>query len=225
MPFPRPFASALFAALLAGCASPAESVAPSASSAPVGIPGVVAREPCPTSAPEARPVASLVTLVTDRGTVRVRTQPGSRSAAAFVALARCGYYEQTVFYRLHAAYDIEGGDGRYGRSDFIDEIRIGSGDAGFRVPDGPPVASYGVGTVLLARSAEPDSGGSRFLVLLDERAGRDIAASGWPFEPVGRISEGLEVLAAIAEMPNSGGDADLPSEPVSIRESSAVDLP
>ncbi len=209
----------------AACSSP-----PSASPVPSTTPppSLALRPACPTAAPAALPVGSLtsVSLETTRGTIRIEVGTDDPIAAAsFVALVACGYYEGTVFHRIVPNFVVDGGDGQYGRSGFVDEAKVGTGGPGYTLPDETKAAAYPRGTVVLSRSGKPDSAGSRFFVVLDERAASAIETSDLPFASVGIVSEGLDVLDAIAALPNGGSPGNLPLTPVTIIATAIIAAP
>jgi len=152
-----------------------------------------------------------VTLTTEKGAIVIKVEGalGPNAAGNFVALSSCGYYDGVVFHRLVPGFVIQGGDGQYGRKPNLDSSRIGSGGPGYTFPDDPVTVPYSRGTVAMANSG-PDTNGSQFFIVLQD--------SGLPpsYSVFGHVTSGMDVVDAIAAMPNGGGDANLALQPVAI---------
>jgi cyclophilin family peptidyl-prolyl cis-trans isomerase len=178
---------------------PTEAASPEITSSgyPAGCP---AAQPDPLPAGETR----TVTLTTDKGDIAIRITADLSPIAAgnFVTLAECGFYTGVVFHRLVPGFVIQGGDGQFGRVPNV------TGDAGmggppYTIKDEPVTAQYKRGTVAMARTAAPDSVGSQFFIVLDDAA-RDALASYNTYQIIGEVTAGMDVVDAIAAMPNSG---------------------
>jgi peptidyl-prolyl cis-trans isomerase B (cyclophilin B) len=215
-PFRRPAAlggTLVLAGLLAACsvgtggastpsAAPSEaaSTAPSAAAAP---------SDCPTSEPEPLPAGEsrVVTIETSEGPMELTIEADLSPIAAgnFVALADCGYYDGVVFHRLVPGFVIQGGD----------PTGTGTGGPGYTITDEPVTATYGRGTVAMARTDAPDSVGSQFFIVLDDEAGA-VLESYNTYQIIGTVTSGMETVDAIAAMPNSGGQANMALDPVAM---------
>ncbi len=154
-------------------------------------------------------------IETPRGTIVVELFDRSSPVAAanFVALAESGWYDGVVFHRLVPDFVIQAGDGRYGRTGSIDAERIGSGGPGYTIPDEPVVGQYARGIVAMARSPQPNSQGSQFFIVLNDRARLSLEQAN-TYAIFGRVLEGMDVADAIAGMPNSGPPSNRAVEPV-----------
>ena len=212
----------LVAACSGGAATPAPAVpggptAPGGSTVPGGstAPGSPASATCPTSQPPALPAGETrtVTIATDKGTFAIRVEADLSPIAAgnFVALASCGFYDGVVFHRVVPGFVIQGGDGQYGREPGVDPARVGTGGPGYTIRDEPVTATYGRGTVAMARTNAPDSVGSQFFVVLDDGARQALAAYN-TYQIIGTVTSGMEVVDAIA----AAADAENPSRPVAM---------
>ncbi len=193
-----PLAALALVAVLAACSS--------AGASPVASGPTAA---CPTSQPAALPAGETrtVTITTDQGDMALSIEADLSPIAAgnFVALAECGYYDGVVFHRLVPGFVIQGGD----------PTGTGTGGPGYTIEDEPVTASYGRGTVAMARTAAPDSVGSQFFIVLDEAAG-DILASYNTYQIIGAVTSGMETVDAIAAMPNSGEPNNAAIDPVAM---------
>lgn len=219
----RRFSLLLLTALfLTACSTPAvgESPAPS-SSATASTPTVGA---CPTMREQitALSAPSTVTLETAQGTIRIELTTKSPIAAGnFAALAACGFYDGVVFHRIVPGFVIQGGDGQYGRLGALDPAAVGSGGPGYTIADEPVVEQYGRGVVAMARSSLPESQGSQFFIVLSDEAATPLAAYN-TYAIIGRVTEGMEVVDAIAALPQSGApsNAATPLDEAPIRHAS-----
>ena len=135
-------------------------------------------------------------------TVELDTKLAPETTASLVALARAGYFDDTVFHRIVPGFVIQGGD----------PTQTGGGGPGYSTVDVPPPGSkYVKGVVAMAKAPTepPGASGSQFFVV----TGEDI---GLPAEYaiVGEVTEGLDVVERIGEL----GDptTEQPTQPVVI---------
>jgi cyclophilin family peptidyl-prolyl cis-trans isomerase len=188
------------AATLAACSSTGGGGAPSAAPSAEAS---VASGSCPTTQPEALAAGETrtATIDTDKGAFAIKIEADLSPIAAgnFVALASCGYYDGVVFHRVVPGFVIQGGD----------PTGTGTGGPGYTIQDEAVTATYGRGTVAMARTPAPNSVGSQFFVVLDDGA-RDSLASANTYQIIGTVSSGMDVVDAIA----AAADAELPSNPV-----------
>ncbi len=202
---PRRAAGLLIAALLVGslgaCSGGSASASPSAetSAAPS-----TASTSCPTSQPPALGAGETrtVTMGTEKGTMVVKLEADLSPIAVgnFAALVECGYYDGVGFHRIVPGFVIQGGD----------PDGTGTGGPGYTIKDEPVTATYGRGTVAMARSADPDSVGSQFFIVMDDGA-RDILASYNTYQIIGHVTSGMDVADLIA---GAAGGLENPADPV-----------
>lgn len=191
----------------------AESPGASPSARANGSPGMGAA--CPTTQPE--PLAAgetrTVTIDTSLGQIALVIEADLSPIAAgnFVALAECGWYDGVVFHRVVPGFVIQGGDGQFGRTDSYDASQVGTGGPAYTIEDEPVTTSYQRGTVAMARTAAPNSVGSQFFIVLDDRAAESLADPRYNnYQIIGRVTAGMETVDAIA----ADADAEMPSAPV-----------
>jgi peptidylprolyl isomerase/peptidyl-prolyl cis-trans isomerase B (cyclophilin B) len=137
----------------------------------------------------------LSTLKEDARTsqVRIKTKKGDivftffpddapQHSAAFMKLARAGFYDGTTFHRVEPGFVIQGGD----------PDGNGTGGPGYQLDaefnDHPHLR----GTVAMARSANPNSAGSQFYICLDDARFLDKQ-----YTVFGQTQQGLEVVDQI----------------------------
>lgn len=185
-------------------ASPAASLAP----VPTGAVGA-----CPTSQPSALPAGETrtVTIATSLGVIKVKVEGALSPIAAgnFVWLAACGYYDGVVFHRVATLQDgtpfvIQGGD----------PTGQGTGGPGYTIKDEPVTATYKRGTVAMARTSQPDSQGSQFFVVLDDKDGA-VLSSANTYAIFGEVVEGMDVVDAIYKAANG---VELPPDPIHMNQ-------
>jgi cyclophilin family peptidyl-prolyl cis-trans isomerase len=139
-------------------------------------------------------------IETNKGTIRVELleEDAPKTTENFITLAQRGYYNGIIFHRVIKGFMIQGGDptgtGRGGESAwggrFNDEINSSS-----------PVyqTGYKAGTMAMA-NAGPNTNGSQFFIMHVD----------YPLPPsytiFGRVTEGQDVVNAIATTPTGPGD-------------------
>jgi cyclophilin family peptidyl-prolyl cis-trans isomerase len=194
----RPAALALVAVLFAACTGGGPSASPSGAATP----GTATGGPL------------TATIETPQGSIVIALKPETAPIASsnFVKLAQSGYYDAVVFHRLVPGFVIQGGDGQYGKADAYDAQRVGDGGPGYTIKDEPVAGDYVRGAVAMARTPAPDSQGSQFFICLDDLSGRLDKAGGYVI--FGQVVSGMEVVDAIAAMPNSGEPANQALDPV-----------
>ena len=190
----------------ASAGSPGSSAGASAAAG-----GSAAAGTCPTSQPDALPAGQTrtVTLNTPKGSMAIEVKADLSPIAAgnFVALASCGFYDGTPFHRTPTLQDgtpfvIQGGD----------PTGTGSGGPGYTIKDEPVTQPYKRGTVAMARSSAPDSVGSQFFIVLDDKDG-DVLKSANTYQIIGNVTQGMETADAIFA---ASGGVELPPNPIKI---------
>lgn len=155
------------------------------------------------------------TVETSEGTVvlELDTERTPVTANNFVNLARSGYYDGTNLFRTEAASGIIQGGSPH-TQDNADE------GPGYEIPDeGMPfsAADYAAGTIAMA-NAGPGTAGSQFFFLANDGGSylgdaTAIGDSAGRYAVFGTVTEGLDVLQAIAALDDGSG---APSKPVTI---------
>ena len=149
--------------------------------------------------PEARDHDVTVTTNCGDFTIRLDLAAAPRTAASFAALARSGFYDDTVFHRIVPNFVIQGGD----------PTATGTGGPGYQTRDVPPPDTrYTLGVVAMAKAGDepPGTAGSQFFVVTGEDAGLPP-----DYAVLGEVTEGLDVVERIGAL----GDAqEQPTEVV-----------
>jgi cyclophilin family peptidyl-prolyl cis-trans isomerase len=153
------------------------------------------------------------TLETNKGSFDVEFFPedAPQTVNNFVCLAEDGYYDGTPFHRIVKGFVIQGGD----------PTGTGSGGPGYQFKDEPVARDYERGTLAMA-NAGPNTNGSQFFVVLDDLRGR-LPKN---YTIFGRVTDGLDVVDAIANTPTAvgrSGENSSPTEPVTLEKVTVTD--
>ncbi len=131
-----------------------------------------------------------------------------KTVNSFVFLARYHYYDSIVFHRIIKGFVCQGGD----------PTGTGRGGPGYQFADElPKSGQYEIGSVAMA-NAGPNTNGSQFF-LISGRSGVQLPPA---YALFGKITQGLDVLAAMDKVPTGSGDrpvTDLVINSVTISES------
>jgi peptidylprolyl isomerase len=122
----------------------------------------------------------------------------------FVFLANEGFYTNVPFHRIISGFMIQSGD----------PTGTGAGGPGYRFEDEPIERNYVRGTLAMA-NAGPNTNGSQFFITHVDLTGR----LDKNYTIFGEVTQGMDVVDAIAETPvqaNARGERSEPTEPVVI---------
>ena len=217
----------LVALLVAGCTAIPTITPTPAPTAPPTIPPpppsytlgpTIAPGACPTAAPAAFTGTATVTMTTNYGNIVIKVDGslGANAAGAFVALARCGYYNNVIFHRVIPKFVIQGGDGTNGREPKLVLDKLGMGGPDWSAQDDKVTTVYKRGTVSLARKGTANSGNSQFFIVLDDSAATSLgAATANNYAIFGNVTTGMDVVDRIALVP-LGGEPGSQGEPASM---------
>jgi peptidyl-prolyl cis-trans isomerase B (cyclophilin B) len=137
-------------------------------------------------------------------TIELDQKSAPKTTASMVALARDGFYDDTIIHRVVPSFVIQGGD----------PTGSGSGGPGYQTIDRPPQgAKYTKGVVAMAKSGTdpPGAAGSQFFVVTAVDAGLPPE-----YAIVGEVTAGLaETIERIDHLGNP--QTERPSQTVLIR--------
>ena len=180
---------------------------------------------CPTATPAAFTGTATVTMTTNFGNIVIKVDGslGANAAGSFVALARCGYYNNVIFHRVVTGFIIQSGDGTYAREPNLTLDKMGMGGPDWKVQDDKVTTSYKRGTVSLARTGAANSGNSQFFIVLNDSAQTILgAATANNYAIFGSVTTGMDVADRIASVPvggepdSQGNPATMPLQPIVI---------
>lgn len=158
----------------------------------------------------------MVVLETNRGRIvmELDRQRAPESVANFLLHVKSGFYNDIQFHRVMPGFMIQAG--------------VLTSDMQRRISPVFPVANEAQnglknlrGTVAMARTSDPHSATSEFFINLVDNAVLDFSSAtprGWGYAVFGRITEGMDVVDAVAAIltTGSGRYQNLPLEPTVI---------
>lgn len=127
-------------------------------------------------------------METDVGsiTIELDAKRALQTVNNFVFLSNQSYYEEAPFHRVIQGFMVQGGD----------PTGTGRGGPGYNIPDEFPTwpNPYEIGTLAMANTGRPNSGGSQFFIVT--------GPSGVSLPPAytafGRVTEGMDVVNHIS---------------------------
>jgi peptidyl-prolyl cis-trans isomerase B (cyclophilin B) len=132
-------------------------------------------------------------------TVTLDLKSAPKASASMVALARSGFFKNTIFHRIVPDFVIQGGD----------PTGKGTGGPGYSTVDKPPAsAAYTKGVVAMAKAGAepPGTAGSQFYVVTGADAGLPP-----DYAIIGKVTKGMDVVDRIGAL---GGPDEKPTQTV-----------
>lgn len=153
----------------------------------------------------------MIVMKTSKGDITLELDKGKapKTVENFMKYVDAGHYSGTIFHRVIDGFMIQGG----------------GFDANMRQKPAPHTvqneAKNGlkndIGTIAMARTSDPHSGGAQFFINVKNNAFLDYPGQdGWGYCVFGKVVEGMDVVNAIKGVPT--GRQDVPVEPVVINE-------
>ncbi|MDH5427918.1 MAG: peptidylprolyl isomerase [Nitrospirota bacterium] len=121
---------------------------------------------------------------------------------SFLKLAESGFFNGTIFHRIIPGFMIQGGDPL--TKDPANRSRYGTGGPGYTVPAEFNKVVHEKGILSAARTADPNSAGSQFFIMVDKAPHLD-----GQYTVFGEVVKGVEVADTIVGQPR-----DLRDNPV-----------
>ena len=168
------------------------------------------------SAVASNPMNPTARITTNRGIITLELFADQMPITTdnFISLAKSGFYNETKFHRVIEGFMIQGGDPN---SKGDNEALYGRGGPDTNVQDefvAGELLTNVRGTIAMANSGQPNSGGSQFFINLVDNTGLDFDKE--PFtskHPVfGRVIDGMDVVDAIGSVETK--ERDIPIDPV-----------
>lgn len=145
-------------------------------------------------------------IATNFGDLTVELDPerAPQTVNNFVTLARYQYFDDTVCHRAIPAFVVQCGD----------PDASGFGGPGYTIPDELPLpGEYEIGSVVMANTGQPDSGGSQFFIV----TGPNGAGLPPQYSLFGTVIGGLDsTLPALDALGNPENNGQPPLEEISI---------
>jgi len=164
----------------------------------------------------------MINLHTSLGIIGIALdhEKAPETAANFLQYVRDGFYDGTLFHRVIPNFMIQGGglESDMSQKPARDPIR-NEADNGLKNV---------VGSIAMARTSDPHSASSQFFINLKDNDFLDHRAptsQGWGYCVFGRVTEGMDVVEAIARTATTSrrGHQDVPVEEVLIVKAEVSD--
>ncbi|HSW53199.1 MAG TPA: peptidylprolyl isomerase [Sulfuricaulis sp.] len=163
----------------------------------------------------------MIHMKTNFGTIVLELNPDKapKTVANFLAYAKDGFYDGTLFHRVIDKFVIQGG---------------GFGPGMTQKMTRPPIeneANNGLRndkyTVAMARTSDPHSASAQFFINVADNAFLNHSAptaQGWGYCVFGRVTEGMDVVDRIKAVATgrSGMHSDVPREDVLIERAEVI---
>jgi peptidyl-prolyl cis-trans isomerase B (cyclophilin B) len=176
--------------------------------------------PLVSRAADAAAVADEVAVLqTSKGELVLEFWPdvAPKTVANFKKLAASGFYDGTAFHRIIAGFMAQGGDPL--TKDPSQEARWGTGDPGYKIDAEFNDRKHEAGVISMARSADPNSAGSQFFLMLGPSPHLD-----HNYTAFGKVIRGDDTLRKIAETPVTASPNGEPSKPTERVEVQSVKI-
>lgn len=149
----------------------------------------------------------LVTIEMEDGSlIKVELYPENapNTVRNFVSLVQSGYYDGLIFHRVIPKFMIQGGDpqgtgmggpgyliaGEFSENGFNNEVK------------------HGRGVISMARSADPDSAGSQFFIVIEDSVNNSASLDD-KYAAFGKVTEGIETVDKIVAVETDKNDKPL----------------
>jgi cyclophilin family peptidyl-prolyl cis-trans isomerase len=151
----------------------------------------------------AEPIAQEVAVLqTNLGRIVVRFFPekAPKHVESFKKLVRDGFYDGIEFHRVIPGFMIQGGD----PNTKTGKGPVGTGGPGYTIPREFNDIPHTRGILSAARSADPDSAGSQFFLMVATAPHLD-----GQYSVFGQVVEGMDVVDKIVALPRDSRDRPL----------------
>jgi len=159
----------------------------------------------------------MITLHTNFGDIKLELDfdKAPKTCANFIAYAKDGFYDGTIFHRVISNFMIQGGGFDKDMKQKPTKATIeNEADNGLKNNNG---------TVAMARTTDPHSATAQFFINVKDNdflnhSGKN--AQGWGYAVFGKVSDGMDVINKIKAVRtgSQGFHQDVPAEPVIIEK-------
>ena len=138
----------------------------------------------------------------------------------FLAYAREGFYDGTIFHRVIPGFMIQGGG-------FTADMSQKETNSPIQNEANNGLKNV-LGTIAMARTPNPHSATSQFFINVKDNDFLNFTSEtqrGWGYTVFGKVTEGTDVVKTIEQVPtgNQGSHQDVPREPVIIKTVTIAD--
>jgi peptidyl-prolyl cis-trans isomerase B (cyclophilin B) len=159
----------------------------------------------------------MITLQTNYGPIVIEldTVNTPQTAENFLAYAKNGFYEGTIFHRVINDFMIQGGG-------FDEKMQQKTPSKNIK-NEAKAGQSNKKGTLAMARTSDPHSASSQFFINVKDNDFLNFTSesgNGWGYCVFGKVVEGMDVVEQIKKVATTtrGGHQDVPAEPVIIEK-------
>lgn len=161
--------------------------------------------------------ATKVKLQTSMGDIvlELNAKKAPKSVANFLAYAKAGHYDGTVFHRVISNFMVQGGglDAKMNKRPAKRMVQ-NEADNGLKNV---------VGSVAMARTNDPHSASAQFFINVNNNSSlnhRSKDSRGWGYAVFGKVVKGMEVVNKIKVVKTSrvNGRGDVPVTPITIKK-------
>ena len=162
-------------------------------------------------------VKTMILMKTTKGNIKIELDAAKapKTVANFLKYVESGHYSNTIFHRVISNFMVQGGgmtaDMNQKKAPWTVENEANNGLKNTR------------GTIAMARTSDPHSGGAQFFINVVDNGFLDFKAptqQGWGYCVFGKVVEGMDVVDAIRAVPTGYGD--VPKETITITEVSVI---
>lgn len=155
------------------------------------------------------PVNKIAVMETNMGIIKLKFFPevAPTHVQSFIHLANKGFFNGLTFHRIIDGFVIQGGCPK----------GDGTGGPGYRIKAEFNNIKHQLGVLSMARSQEPDSGGSQFFICLG-----DLAKLDGKYTVFGTTIDGIDIVKTIGKVATDAGDK--PLKPVIIKSVKIIEV-
>jgi cyclophilin family peptidyl-prolyl cis-trans isomerase len=151
-------------------------------------------------------------------TVELYADKAPKTVDNFLTYVKAGFYSGTVFHRVIPGFMIQGGG-------FSKDLDLKPTRPAIE-HEGAACATNDLGTIAMARTADPNSATSQFFinVVNNTRLNYTLPPNGWGYCAFGKVTKGMDVAQKIVAVPTEakGVHQNVPKEPVMIESITLV---
>lgn len=158
-----------------------------------------------------------ITMQTNKGTFVMELYPDKapKTVSNFLAYAKEGFFEGTVFHRVIPGFMVQGGG-------FTEEMQQKPTKEQIEIESDNGLKND-LGTIAMARTNDPNSATAQFFVNVQNNDFLNYSAptaQGYGYTVFGKVIDGMDVIHAIEKVTtgNHGGQSDVPTEAIVIEK-------
>lgn len=153
-------------------------------------------------------------------TLELDKEKAPETVANFLKYVNSGHYTDVIFHRVINGFMIQGGgfDKDMNQKPAPHTVKNEANNG----------LSNATGTISMARTNDPHSGGAQFFINVKDNTMLDHTAEtaqGWGYCVFGKVTDGMDVVEKIKTTPtgNKGHFQNVPNKPITITEVSVID--